>query len=90
MEAAEKPHFEGPALYCAWQQVSLGDHDCPEPAAAGIIKPALGQFGPLVECFTAVCRPGDLHTWVAVVRWKAGHYAFAHLAPPRASDRARR
>lgn len=62
MESAEEPHFEGPSFYCAWQQVSLGDHDCPEPAGASIIEPALGQLGALVECLPAVGGPDDFHT----------------------------
>jgi hypothetical protein len=90
MESAEEPHFEGPSFYCAWQQVSLSDHDCPEPARTRIIKPALSQCGALIECLPAVVGPDDFYTWVAVVRWKAGHHTFAHLALPRASDRARR
>lgn len=90
VNTAQESNLKGSPFYRAWQQVALGNHDCPEPAAAGIVEPALGQLHALVERFPTVSSPGDLDTWVAIMRRKTGHHALAHLAPPRTSERARR
>src|SRR5690606_4507490 len=90
MDAAQETHLEGSSFHRALQQIALGNHDGPKPAGASVVEPGLGQLHTLVECLPAVSSPDDLHTWVAIMRWQAGHHALAHLAAPRTSERARR
>lgn len=89
MYPTQEPHLECSPLNRAGQQIAFGDHHCPEPSAAGIVEPGLGQPHALVERFSAVGSPGDFYAWMAVVRRKARHDA-VQLAPPRTSERARR